>query len=81
MRKLISISAVSSTPEVSRSSITYETLYGLADDGTVWEYKTRIGAPNDRPPQWNQLPPLPDVERKPVSEADKATRAKRAITD
>ncbi len=80
MRKLVSISAVSSTVSGSHGSISYETLYGLADDGTAWEYRARIGAPSDRPPEWRQLPSLPDIEKKPVSEADKANREKFAKT-
>lgn len=81
MRKFVSISAVSSTAGVSHGSITYETLYGLADDGTVWEYKSRIGAPNDRPPEWRQLPSLPVSEKKHVSDAEKAARPKLAKMD
>lgn len=81
MRKFVSISAVSSTAGVSHGSITYETLYGLADDGTVWEYRSRIGAPNDRPPEWRQLPSLPAPEKKSISEAEKAVRPKQAQMD
>lgn len=81
MRKLVSISAVSSTAQVSGGHFTYETVYGLADDGTAWEYKTRIGAPSDRPPEWRQLPPLPVAEKKSISDAEKAARPKLAKMD
>lgn len=81
MRKLVSISAVSSTVNISGSPFTYETLYGLADDGTAWEYKVRIGVRSDHPPQWRQIPALPEVEKEPVSESVKAARSKLAKMD
>lgn len=58
MRKLISITATTSTTS-GGSSI--ETLYGLADDGTVWAYTINRGGSMVRVgvPGWNQLPGVP----------------------
>ena len=49
-------------------------VYALANDGTLW--KLGFGGNS-----WDQLPPLPDVERKSVSEVDRAARQKQAIMD
>lgn len=58
MRKLVSISAVSSALKDGQSSI--ETLYGLADDGSVWAYTIMRGGGNlARMPDWIQLPSIP----------------------
>lgn len=58
MRKLISVSATSSS--MNDGKVNIETLYGVADDGTVWAYTiTRGSGTMPRQPNWQQLPDLP----------------------
>ena len=61
-RQIVSIAAVSSP--LGEGKTTLQTLYALANDGTVWEHRSPFGPTRvTGQGEWRQLPPLPTSEK------------------